>query len=526
MPVIDKWAIYDHPHVAWEPHKGQLIVAESRARHRVISAGRRFGKSDLGGHELLPEALFTRGLANELLQAGKRREFWIVGPEYSDAEKEFRVLWNLLRKLEVPMDHPGSYNNALGGDMHISLWGGAFQCHAKSSKYPDTLVGEGLSGVIMAEAAKQKELVWTKYIRPTLADFDGWSIHSSTPEGKNHFYDKYLMGQDPANERWESWKMPAWRNHFVYKTPTDDKHVKWLLDFLEEHPEKSAWDVVRAQGLQINTEIIDMIEEMYAPAFSQEIGADFTEYVGKVFKRFDADIHVGDLEYNPNWTTVGAVDYGFTNPNVWLLIQIGPWNEINVVGEVYKEGLTNDEFADEIVRRGLAPGSLATFFPDPEDPGSTRVLEKHLRVKHTGGTGGELKWRLDAIRKALKTKRSNPDYNTPPWPATREEAYRPQLMIDRSCHMLIHDMEEYKYPDKKEFQSVPGQEKPQKKDDHGPEALGRFFAGYFGTPQSQASRVRSTTAKMSRNPAPHRRIDPQWAQRHPALAEKKARESR
>ena len=62
---------------------------------RVVSAGRRFGKSNLGGHELTAEAIFTKYVAEQYLEEGKRREFWIVGPEYTDSEKEFRVLVTL-----------------------------------------------------------------------------------------------------------------------------------------------------------------------------------------------------------------------------------------------------------------------------------------------------------------------------------------------------------------------------------------------------------------------------------------------
>ena len=64
--------------------------------------------------------------------------------------------------------------------------------------------------------------------------------------------------------------------------------------------------------------------------------------------------------------------------------------------------------------------------------------------------------------------------------------------------MSIYEMNEYRYPDKKEEQSRPGQENPMKKDDHSPEALGRFFAGHFITPQEEAGPSRVTRAKVRR----------------------------
>lgn len=488
---LDKWAVLDA--IGFDPHPGQLEVAESTARNRVISAGRRWGKSYVGGYELLPEAFLAYSMKDELLAAGRRREFWIVGPEYSDAEKEFRVLWNALSKLEVPFDRPGTYNDPISGSLHISLWNGAFQVHGKSAKYPDSLVGEALSGAILAEAAKLKERIWTKYIRPTLADYKGWSLMTSTPEGKNWFYRHWQMGQDPKQREWYSRRSPSWENPNVYKTPTDPRHVNRAFD-LSKRPDMihmSYEEIVDTFGLSIDSEIISLMGDMSQEAFNQEIGADFTEFVGRVFKDFDEEVHVKDLAWEPTWDTVAAVDYGFTNPNVWLLIQVSPWGDVNVLREIYQPGLTAIEFAELIAKEGLH-GNVRTFFPDPASPGDTRILEEKLKVRATGGTGGELKDRLDAIREALKLSHRHLDADNP--------FNRPQLLIDRSCEMMIHEFNEYRYPDSKRDgqNSTKGQENPMKKDDHTPEALGRFFKAYFGTPQMTAKGTRVRKAAVRR----------------------------
>lgn len=510
---LDKWAIYDWEDELgpiWDPHAGQLLIAESVARHKVASCGRRFGKSDVGGHELFPPAIVAYHNQHEIRRNGKRMEYWIVGPEYSDAEKEFRVLWNLVQRMGMPMDKPGSYNDPVGGSMHISLWGGAYQVHCKSSKYPDQLVGERLHGVILAEAAKQKPSVWVKYIRPTLNDFKGWSLHTSTPEGKNHFFEKYELGQNPSFPEWESWRMPAWTNPHVYTetgaaiargelpkgTPipeneyTLDNHVSAMQALMRQNPTMSPRELCLLNDLQVNPEIADLAGEMSIESFNQEIGADFTEYVGQVFKDYDENYHVGDLQWEPNWETYGACDYGFSNPNVWLLIQVGPWGEINVYREIYQSGLTDEEFADEIRRRELNPPQLHTFYPDPEDPSATRVLEEKLGIRARTGTGGELRIRLNLIRVALKRGRTDLRGNLERQRAQsgltyaqQPDLWRPQLMIDRSCMNLRREMEAYRYPEAKDGNvetSVAKYENPLKKDDHAPEALGRFFKGYFG----------------------------------------------
>ena len=390
----------------------------------------------------------------------------------TDAEKEFRVLYNQLTRLEVPFDKPGTYNDPIGGNMHISLWDGTYQVHGKSAAHPESLVGEGLRGVIMAEAAKIKERVWVKYVRPTLNDFRGWAALTSTPEGKNWFYRFWQQGQDPRFPSWQSWRMPAWINPFVYPDGATEAGIATLRAMLNNHQAVTHAD---AKALGVDSEVLELMTSMTEPAFNQEIAADFTDFVGKVFKEFDEEVHVAELQFDPTWQTFGAVDYGFTNPNVWLLLQVDPFNEyINVLGEVYETGLGPDEFADEIIRKGLCPAGLKSFFPDPASPGDTNVLQRKLRVMGRPGTGGELKHRLDAIRQALRPFRKHVEND------------HPRILFDRAgCPNTIQDFLNYRYPDTKTEQDRNEPELPLKKDDHGPEALGRFFAGHFGTSEKK-----------------------------------------
>ena len=172
---------------------------------------------------------------------------------------------------------------------------------------------------------------------------------------------------------------------------------------------------------------------------------------------------------------------------MWLVVQVGPWGEINVIRELYQRELTATEFAHEIKAEGLDRG-VQCFYPDPASPGDSNILMDELRIPWRGGTGGELNDRLDAIRRALKERNTH----VPRGHIDR----RPTIMWDRSCTMSIYEMNEYRDPEEKEYNSVPGQEKPLKKDDHSPEALGRFFAGHFSTPQEDAGPGRISNAKF------------------------------
>lgn len=488
--ALIKSRLYDR--VGWQPHEAQEKVLRSNVRSRIVAAGRRFGKSELGAFDtLLPEAFRTYANQHAIHDSGKRHEFWIVGPEYSDAEKEFRKLWNALKRLDIPMDKKattdgiGSRFNAESGDMQISLWNGAYYVQGKSAKYPQTLIGEGLRGVVLVEAAKLKASVYDKFIRPTLADYRGWLFGSSTPEGKNWFYDLWQRGQDPNRPTWQSWRFPAWDNPYVY--PLGGSHA--AVDLARNYLKNDGLTPERIEQIGIDPEIAELLEDMTEDKFNQEIGADFNEFVGRVFKDFDEELHVTDLEYNPNprWFTCAAVDYGWTNPFVWLLIQIDPFGTVYIIDELYDSHLMVDEAAVEIRNRNLCPPNMVCFYPDPASPGDSAQLSKLLKVPSRGSTGGRLQDRLDLIRKALKPVPAHLPIGHP--------ERKPRLLIDRHCRNTIREFGAYRYPDNKREQDSNDPEAPLKKDDHTPEALGRFFAGYFGFGlEKKKSRV--TTARM------------------------------
>jgi hypothetical protein len=494
----------------WTPHALQEEIIRSDARNKVVAAGRRSGKSQTGGHILAPYAFTALAEKDELTAKGIRRQYWIVGPEYSDGEKEFRVLYHTLKRLGVPFDKPGTYNNPVTGQMNISLWEGLYKVDVLSAKYPESLVGEGVSGVVLSEAAKIKPTVWPKFLRPTLADFGGWAFMSSTPEGRNWFYRMWQAGQDPDRPDWASWRAPAWVNPHVYRgmrlkgveaeaavralqeaykkkrIPEHLPFIPGIERFMTDEQWMSAvdrsWRKV-GEALGVDEEIVSLILDLSPELFNQEIAADFNEFVGRVFKEFDEEVHVADLSYDPAWSTYAALDYGFTNPFVWLLIQVDPFGEnIRILDEYYERGRTTEEAGREIRGRGLAPGSLTAMYPDPAEPDRSAQLSHLLEVRSEGGTGGALTDRLEWIKRFLKPdpKVAHLDIDHPEW--------MPRLQINRRCKMTIHEFNAYRYPKTAEEAAERDQQAPEvplKKDDHAIEALGRFMIGHFGSPWAE-----------------------------------------
>jgi len=433
--------------VGYAPNRAQRAVHDCPERFIVAAMGRRTGKSTAGGNDLLPEAYRAYLRRRQLEDAGQRMEFWIVGPEYSDSEKEFRTFYNQAKKLRMPFDKPGTYYNPHAGDLQASLWDGRFLLIGHSAKYPQNLVGEGLHGVIMAEAAKMKERVWTQQIMPTLADFRGWARFNSTPEGRNWFHGLYMKGV--AKEKgWASFRFPSWTNTQVFPLGAEDPEILQLKQ--------------------------DLPEEL----FEQEIEAKFGQYVGRVFKDWDEDWHVRRMAYRPELPVYVASDYGWTNPTVLLFLQVDPFDRVHVVSEYYATHRTGEDVVQDILngvqdsRHPALARAARWLYPDPEDPKMSHELSGKLQWEVMGDTGGPLAIRLNLIRRWLKDE-------NPHLPATHPDR-APQLTVDPQCLNLQREMDAYRYPATRAEAGTNPRENPLDKDNHAPEALGRFFGGYYG----------------------------------------------
>jgi hypothetical protein len=464
--VISKTQLW--PKIGYVPNRAQRVMHADHHRFQVTAAGRRTGKSTAGGHDLLPEAYRAYLHRAALTERDQRMEYWLVGPQYTDSEKEFRRFYNACKRLKMPFDKPGTYYDQRGGDMQVSLWGGRFMVTAQSARYPEHLVGEGLSGVILCEAAKMKKLIWEKYLRPTLADFRGWGKFTSTPEGRNWFYDLWRIGQNGTDPEWSSHRFPSWANEMIFPLGREDP------------------------------EILSMMKGMSEELAKQEIAAEFSAYVGQVFKDWDEEWHVrASAEYRPEWPLYLATDYGWTNPSVALFIQVDPFDRVQLIDEYYQTHRSPEEFAADLLSGAQSaqhPSLIARathLYPDPEDPGASHALAEKLRLKIMGNTGGEIKPRLELIRKWLKDENPHLDIRHPD--------RRPKFVAHPRCHNFIREMDAYRYPATAGEQHATQPEKPLKQDDHCPEALGRFFAGHYGAGAVRGSaRVRRGRYARSR----------------------------
>ncbi len=438
----------------YTPHEGQAKVHYNPTRHRVLVNGRRWGKTLVGGKEVETQAFVKNFL-------GESKRGWIIGPEYTDCEKEFRIVFDTFKKLGIDTVSTKFLNNVENGNMAIKTkWGFALEC--RSARHPESLVGEGLDFVLLVEAGRHKRRMWGDYVRPALSDKRGWSLASGVPEGATEnslLYSLYMRGQDPSKRTWWSISVPSWTNHVVFPGGRNDP------------------------------EIIEAEDDLTEDEFRRQYGAEFVDAVGRVMKEWDDDIHIVDLEYDRKMELYAAVDYGYTNDWVWLWIQVDWQKNVYVIGEErFQLRDTEDIARREFKDHPLLP-KLQAIYGTPAEPDDNAVLGRVLGKQVRNNTGGEIKNRLALIRSALKPRPFElPDDHPEKLPA---------LVVDRSCTKLIWEMREgYRWPEHK-GENRNDSEIPLDKDNHGPEALGRFYKGHMEA-FDKARRARQGSVKVRR----------------------------
>lgn len=206
----------------YTPHSGQILLHQSNARFRIATCGRRWGK--------------TYACINELAKFSWENPFkiaWWVAPTYRQSRIAYRIMTSQFKN---------AIDRTTKNPMEI-YWKSGGITQFNSTDQADNLRGEGVSFLIVDEAAMIPEEVWTEVLRPMLSDTLGRAIIVSTPKGMNWFHSLWARGQDPAFEDYQSWQFPTSSNPYIPSTeieeaketlPSDVFRQEYLAEFLED----------------------------------------------------------------------------------------------------------------------------------------------------------------------------------------------------------------------------------------------------------------------------------------------------
>lgn len=163
---------------------------------------------------------------------------WWVAPSHPVASEIWRDLKKACR---------GAWVDKSEIERRIELASGG-AVTVKSADNPDSLVGVGLDGAVIDEAATVHEEAWKTSIRPALSDRQGWAGFIGTPKGFNWLHTLYMEADHLPG--WERWQLPS-----------------------NENPMLTTEELAAAQ------------REMGSIRFSQEYGAQFTAAGLGMFRR-------------------------------------------------------------------------------------------------------------------------------------------------------------------------------------------------------------------------------------------------
>ncbi len=176
-------------------HEGQQAIVDSSARFKVLSCGRRFGKT----------LVALDMLTNRLLDGQHVAYF---APTYRMGAEVWRELkQNLYPLMRTMNEH----------EWRMELFtGGVVECWSLANQAAETVRGRKYHFVVIDEAALfESAEVWHGAIRPLLTDTEGGALFASTPRGRNWFWHLYLQGKSDSFPEWESWSLPTAANPHI-----------------------------------------------------------------------------------------------------------------------------------------------------------------------------------------------------------------------------------------------------------------------------------------------------------------------
>jgi hypothetical protein len=179
----------------YRPHPAQRPFHESPARVRCIVSGRRFGKTTAASAEVL-----------RILLSAPRRRGWMVAPVYDQVME----CWHKVREI-LPDELVA---NAARSAHRLELVNGSL-LEFRSADDPEHLRGAGLDALAVDEAARvSAEAWWALY--PATSIERGRIVLTSTPRGRNWFWEVFRRGADGADPEYAAWRFASTENpHFT-----------------------------------------------------------------------------------------------------------------------------------------------------------------------------------------------------------------------------------------------------------------------------------------------------------------------
>jgi len=375
-------------------HQAQWRLWRDGARFKVVTSGRRSGKTELAKRMLI-EHLF------QITRHGLPGRYFAAAPTRDQAK---RIFWQDLKAL-VPRDWTGYTSES---ELYLRTKGGA-ELHVIGLDKPMRLEGVPWDGCVIDELADCKAGIWDANIRPALADRQGWAwligvpdLHGPSQIEYQRFYQLGVSGADPE------WRAFSWPSS----------------------------DILPA------TEVESARHRMDPRLFEQEFLGKFIVAGGRAFPDFDVAIHVKPTAYRKDLPLCWSLDFNI-NPMCSGVLQHRA-GMIYVIDEFTLPDTRTDHACDAFLERAKQHGwNLHSLHVYGDATGSAR-----------DSTSGTSDWRIVSNRlkqlcPIIKVPRANPhikDTINAVNARLKDAAGGVHVSIDPRCHRLIDDLNTALWP--------------------------------------------------------------------------------
>lgn len=298
------------------------------ARILAACAGRRGGKTQAGAaqfawsvHYDLECKLLGRGRWEGephhpwRAGAGKNPEpflhYAVVAPTYQMLDEPKMALRRYLGRVEEGgiIVHQTDQTWWLVGGVRIDF---------RSGERPERLVGPGYDGVWFDEAARIKRDVWVDNMRPTLSDQLGWAIFTTTPLGRNWFYEEiWIHGDAQAAEDYA------------------DLHGQDTAEILDDQYAAVAWTTADNTAIpHLAEEMATARRQMPEAQFRRNYLASFDAFEGQCFDLVQSQHWNGRVRYTASGLSklYAGLDLGQTHRTALVLAGMdfrSDWHELH-----------------------------------------------------------------------------------------------------------------------------------------------------------------------------------------------------
>lgn len=406
-------------------HPTQKIVAVDDHVYRVVDCGRQWGKTTLAVEEIKACAWSKSG----------RRIIYFA----TTFDQARNIAWTQLKESTQAI-WIGEPNESRLELKVKTQDGGISEIFLKGFENIETARGQQFDLIVVDEVASMRnwDYAWNAILEPTLAIRQGKALFISTPRGFNHFHQMYLLGQDPNNLYWKSWRYTSYDNPYFPKERIEQAKTTSTEDY-----------------------------------FAQEYLADFRKYTGLVYKEFDRGVHVVEgFSVPDDWSIYRCLDFGSTNPTACLWVAVDNDDNWFVCDEHYETGQTIDYHAGVI--NSKSQRSILATYGDPS--GAQWISEFAQRgiyitpaTKETGqNQEGWVRFGIEKVAERLKVVPGHTTAIPLTTPSPREILGMPKLFIFSTCTNTIREFETYRWQEKSvnRAQDLNEPDKVEKANDH------------------------------------------------------------